>query len=363
MTKLSGDPARMLLSWYGKSRRSLPWRARPGEAPDPYRVWLSEIMLQQTTVVTVIPYFEEFVRRWPTLRALAAAELDEVLHAWQGLGYYARARNLHKCAKAVVRDHDGFFPGGEEELLKLPGVGPYTAAAIAAIAFNRRTAPVDGNILRVISRLMRLETPLPRLRTEVSKALEPLVPEERPGDFVQAMMDLGAVVCAPGQPDCRACPWNGTCAVRATGEADAFPRKPAKKKKPTRYGVVFWAQSADGRVLLRRRAEKGLLGGMMEMPSTDWRERAWGLKEALRQAPLTAQWRPLEGTIRHAFTHFHLKLTVVSGRSGGTPEAEGVWSPLDKLSDHALPTVMKKVVRHALKGVSVAEDGEQDVLG
>ena len=334
-----------LLSWYDRHRRVLPWRVAPGETPDPYRVWLSEIMLQQTTVATVGPYFEDFIRRWPTVHDLAAAGLDDVLHAWQGLGYYARARNLHKCAKVVAGDLSGLFPDDEEGLLKLPGIGPYTAAAIAAIAFMRRAAPVDGNILRVISRLMRLEPPLPGLRNHVSKALEPLVPADRPGDFVQAMMDLGATVCTPRRPDCAACPWQGDCAARRKGDPEAYPRKAPRKAKPVRHGVVFWTVDAKGAVLLRRRPEKGLLGGMMEFPSTDWREEAWSEDEAVNHAPAAKPWRPLPGVVKHTFTHFHLELRVLSGQAAG---ADGVWCPISNLKDHALPTVMKKVARHAL---------------
>ena len=309
-------------------------------------MWLSEIMLQQTTVVTVGPYFEDFTTRWPTLNDLAAADLNDVLHAWAGLGYYARARNLHKCAGVVARDYGAVFPDTEEQLLKLPGIGPYTAAAIAAIAFQRRSAPVDGNIIRVVSRLLKLETPLPGLKKEISEKFKPLVPEKRPGDFVQAMMDLGAGICTPRNPKCKSCPWGGSCKAHKKNVAADLPRKAEKKKKPTRYGTVFWLENSDGEVLLRRRPEKGLLGGMMEFPSTDWREQSWKKDEALREAPQNSDWQTLPGGVRHTFTHFHLELTVMSGGGGRKAQSNGVWSTPERLSEHALPTVMKKIAHH-----------------
>jgi len=334
-----------LLAWYDENGRDLPWRIRGGEA-DPYKVWLSEIMLQQTTVATVIPYYRNFVGQWPTLRALATADQDRVLHAWQGLGYYARARNLLKCARHLVADHGAAFPDSEAELLQLPGIGPYTAAAIAAIAFQRPSAPVDGNIRRVFARLFRLKTPPPGLDVKVAARLLEMAPHNRPGDFVQALMDLGSGVCTPTSPDCAACPWTADCAGHAAGVAENLPVKPPKKRKPTRRGVVFWAEDPDGGILLRRRPDKGLLGGMMEMPSTDWREDGWSVEEATAQAPLQTDWTALPDTVRHTFTHFHLELTVLTGRAGRT---EGIWSAPDRLSEHALPTVMKKVARHVHK--------------
>ena len=302
-----------LLKWYDSHGRTLPWRVKNGPG-DPYRVWLSEIMLQQTTVGTVRSYFEEFIRRWPSFEDLAKAELDDVLHAWQGLGYYARARNLHKCASVVISDHGGIFPDNEKALMSLPGIGDYTAAAIAAIAFGRRSAPVDGNIIRVVSRLMKLETPLPGLRRTVVEKFKPLVPEARSGDFVQAMMDLGSGVCTPRQPLCGECPWKESCRTFKAGIAAEYPKKATRKEKPTRHGVVFWLENADGQVLLQRRAEKGLLGGMMEIPSSEWREKEWREEEAIKQAPLSAKWRLVPGNVRHTFTHFHLELSVLTGR-------------------------------------------------
>lgn len=338
-----------LLEWYDRHRRRLPWRALPGETPDPYHVWLSEIMLQQTTVASVGPYFERFLTRWPTVADLAAADLDDVLHAWAGLGYYARARNLHKCAQTVAAEHDGMFPSTEEALLKLPGIGPYTAAAIAAIVFDRPASPVDGNIERVMARLRAIRTPLPAAKDEIKEAARNLTPEARPGDFAQALMDLGATICTPRNPACGICPWTNACVARQAGDAADLPKKAPKKQKPTRRGVAYWAMRDDGRVLIRRRPEKGLLGGMMEIPSTEWREEAsWTEGEARAAAPEAADWSALPGVVRHTFTHFHLELEVMRARVPGEDHEECLWVEVDRLGEHALPTVMKKIVRHAL---------------
>ncbi len=339
---------RRLLSWYDRHRRALPWRAPPGGTPDPYRVWLSEVMLQQTTVAAVTPYFRDFVARWPTVRDLASADLDQVLHAWQGLGYYARARNLHKCAQAVARDLGGRFPDSERALRGLPGIGAYTAAAIAAIAYGRKATPVDANVERVVARLNGVREPLPGARPRLEALAASLTAAKRPGDFAQAMMDLGATVCLARRPACEMCPWRGACAARRSGAPESYPGKAPRKAKPTRRGVAFWAVRGDGAVFLRRRAESGLLGGMMEIPSTDWRAAAWSLKEARRLAPFTGPWRRLPGIVRHTFTHFHLELTVLAAQTRAGPAGGGVWCPVERLSDHALPTVMKKVARHAL---------------
>ncbi len=339
-----------LLAWYDRSRREMPWRALPGDRADPYRVWLSEIMLQQTTVITVAPYFRRFVERWPTVHALAAAELDQVLHAWQGLGYYARARNLHASARLVSRDLDGIFPDDVDGLIRLPGVGPYTAAAIAAIAFDRPATPVDGNIERVMARLFRIEAPLPGAKAEIAAAASQLTPRQRPGDFAQALMDLGATVCTPRRPGCGACPWSASCLANQAAVQEALPRRAPKAKRPTRHGVVFWATREDGRVLLRRRPENGLLGGMMEFPSTEWREQRWRKHLTVDAAPFAAEWHSLPGTVRHTFTHFHLELEVVTAAARG--DIQGLWWPLDRLAEKALPTVMKKVARHAMKEIA-----------
>ena len=344
------DPAsvrRRLLRWYDRKGRTLPWRAVRGETPDPYRVWLSEIMLQQTTVAAVKPYFADFVARWPAVADLADADLDAVLHAWQGLGYYARARNLHKCARLVAGERGGRFPGTEEELAELPGIGVYTAAAVAAIAFGQKTMPVDGNVERVTARLFAVAQPLPGGRKRISALARGLTPTRRPGDFAQAMMDLGATVCTPRNPACEACPLRPECRAGKAGKAERYPVKGPKKVRPLRHGWVFWARRGDGGILLRRRPEKGLLGGMMEFPSTGWRQRAWTAAEAAGQAPLSGHWRPLEGVVRHTFTHFRLELTVLAADVKGRAPKGALWCPPDRFSDHALPTLMKKVARHA----------------
>ena len=343
-----GDLAGRLIAWYERHRRVLPWRAAAGERPDPYRVWLSEIMLQQTTVKTVGPYFRAFVRRWPTVHDLAAAELDQVLHAWQGLGYYARARNLHRCARVICREHGGRLPDGEAALGKLPGIGPYTAAAIAAIAFDRPATVVDANVARVMARLGGVEAPLPRARPRLEALAAALTPSVRPGDYAQALMDLGSTLCTPRAPKCPICPWAGACVARAMGTAESLPRTARKRERPTRRGVAFWAVRADGQVLLRRRAEAGLLGGMMEIPSTEWRTKAWTAREATGQAPLRARWRALPGVVRHGFTHFRLEITVMAGRAAEVDGIDGVWCRIDRLGERALPTLMKKIVKHAL---------------
>jgi A/G-specific adenine glycosylase len=342
------DLADRLLAWYDRHARVLPWRARPGEPADPYRVWLSEIMLQQTTVVAVGPYFRDFLARWPTVHDLAAADLDAVLHAWQGLGYYARARNLHKCARAVSVEHGGIFPDTEAALLGLPGIGAYTAAAIAAIAFGRKATVMDGNIERVIARLFAVAEPLPRAKPALRRLAESLTPAVRPGDYAQAMMDLGATICLPRRPKCMLCPLNEGCAARRAGNQEALPTRLPKVTRPLRHGVVFWTVRRDGAVLLRRRPDHGLLGGLFEVPSTEWRANPWSPDEAMAAAPIRTSWRPLDGVVRHGFTHFELELSLLVGSARGAAADGGVWCAVDRLSDYALPTLMKKVVRHAL---------------
>jgi A/G-specific adenine glycosylase len=346
--------AARLLAWYARHARQLPWRAPPGAPPsDPYVVWLSEIMLQQTTVVSAAPYFERFVARWPDVRALAAAPLEEVLTLWAGLGYYARARNLHRCARKVTEELGGRFPDSEEELKPLPGIGPYTAAAIAAIAFGRRSTAVDGNIERVICRLFAIQDPLPGAKAGIRRLAESLTPDERPGDYTQAMMDLGATVCLPRAPKCMLCPLHSECRARAQGLADALPRRAPKAERPTRRAVAFLVCRADGAVLLRRRPEKGLLGGMMEVPSTPWREEVWLEREAVVAAPFDLAWRILPGSVRHTFTHFHLEATLWAGRLEDEALAgAGRWVSPDSLDEEALPTVMRKLIRHGLSGTA-----------
>ncbi len=340
----------ILLDWYARHARDLPWRARPGKAPDAYRVWLSEIMLQQTTVAAVKAYFLKFVELWPGVEDLAAADLDDVLRNWAGLGYYARARNLHKCARTVVADHGGRFPGTAADLQKLPGIGPYTAGAIAAIAFNEQVAAVDGNVERVITRQFDLRTPLPDVKPEVNRIVADLVPETGAGDFAQALMDLGATVCAPARPNCLICPWSGTCLGLKNGTAPDLPRKKPKKPRPVRYGTVFWAERANGAVLMRRRPERGLLGGMLEFPSTDWGGEPAG--DPGRDAPVKAKWRQVPGEVEHVFTHFRLVLDVWRADDpvppANVPDGDFRWIERHELAGEALPSVMKKVVAAVL---------------
>ncbi len=349
------DPQRIradLLAWYDVHRRDLPWRAKAGETPDPYRIWLSEIMLQQTTVATVGPYFAEFTSRWPTVHDLAAAALDDVLQAWAGLGYYARARNLHRCAQAVVAQFAGRFPEDEDTLKTLPGIGDYTAAAIAAIAFGRKATVVDGNVERVTARLFAIDQPLPEGKPWIRAMAATLTPDYRPGDFAQAMMDLGAGVCVPRNPQCGRCPLSGQCEALAAGLAGELPRRAPRKARPERRGIAFWLQSPDGRVLLRRRPENGLLGGMMEIPSTPWAEndaRPPAMQDLARLAPLDVSWRVLPGRVRHVFTHFSLELEVWAGRAeaGQLDQVWGIWWPIGDLDQAALPSVMRKICAHA----------------
>ncbi|MFL5256487.1 MAG: A/G-specific adenine glycosylase [Rhodopila sp.] len=343
-------PAEILLRWYDRHRRTLPWRARPGETPDPYRVWLSEIMLQQTTVAAVIPYYERFVSRFPTVEALAAAPLDSVLSAWAGLGYYARARNLHACARAVAAV--GGFPRDLAGLQALPGIGAYTAAAIGAIAFGIPAVPVDGNVERVTARLFAIEQPLPNakpvLRQAAARLGEDPAARARPSDFAQALFDLGASVCTPAAPGCAVCPWIDSCAARHLGIQASLPRKAPKKARPIRYGVHFWLTDDRRRVLLRTRPAEGLLGGMTELPGTAWRDTPWSVAEALEEAPTAADWRGA-GQVRHGFTHFELIIDVLAAH---VPEisGKGIAHPLDALEDAALPSVMWKCVRIAANG-------------
>ncbi len=348
VSREGGPLAASLLAWYDRHRRRMPWRALPGERADPYKVWLSEIMLQQTTVAAVGPYFARFLERFPSVHALAAAKLDDILALWQGLGYYARARNLHRAAQIVAREMSGRFPDTAEALRRLPGIGDYTGAAIAAIAFGRPEAAVDGNVERVMARLHAVSIPLPAAKPALRELARRHVPEARPGDFAQALMDLGATVCTPRAPRCLVCPWSAACEARARGIAEALPRKLAKPARPVRHGVAFFLIDRNGAILLRRRPEKGLLGGMMELPSTGWAEKTPSAGEAAAAAPAPASWRVLPGTVRHGFTHFELRLTVWAARVERRPRAKGVWCPGEQLSDQALPTAMKKILRHAL---------------
>ena len=343
--------AQALLDWYDRHGRRLPWRAAPGAWPDLYWVWLSEIMLQQTTVPVVAGYFQRFLERWPTLEALAEAELDEVLHAWQGLGYYARARNLHACARHVLADHGGRFPSEEKALRALPGIGRYTAAAIAAIAYDRPATVVDGNVERVIARLRAVETPLPAAKPRLYALAAELTPETRPGDYAQALMDLGATVCTPRNPGCLTCPWRDACQAQARGLAESLPRRAPKRPRPLRHGVSFWLMRADGAVLLRRRPDHGLLGGMIELPTTPWREEPWDLAEATTHAPEECRWQALPEPVRHGFTHFEIELVVAAAETenAGRDEDGDIWCPPARFSEHALPTLTRKLVRYAAR--------------
>ena len=341
-----------LLAWYDANGRDLPWRSRGGARPDPYRVWLSEIMLQQTTVATVGPYFADFLCRWPSLEDFAQAPLDDVLHAWQGLGYYARARNMLRAAKELVERYGGVFPEEQDTLLKLPGIGPYSAAAIAAIAFNRPATILDGNVERVIARLRLVETPLPAAKGELLHLASEITPPRRPGDYAQAIMDLGATVCTPKKPTCAICPWRGACRAYMNGVPESLPNKLLKPKPRLRHGVAYWVMRRDGRLLLRRRPEKGLLGGLMEVPTSEWRDAPWRSAAARRAAPATAQWRLLPGMVSHSFTHFRLAIVVYAGKVDGRTQLDGIWCSPENFADHALSTLSRKIIGHAESAVS-----------
>ena len=351
-TTLQSPTAASLLSWYDHHHRDLPWRVSPpmaakGVKPDPYRIWLSEVMLQQTTVPAVKAYFKKFLERWPTVGDLAAAANDDVMAAWAGLGYYARARNLKKCAEAVATEHGGRFPDTEDGLRTLPGIGDYTAAAVAAIAFNRQAAVMDGNVERVISRLYAISTPLPAGKPQMKQKVALLTPADRPGDFAQAMMDLGATICTPKRPACSLCPFNGACEALAAHDPEHFPVKAAKKDKPMRQGAAFIAVNGDGEIYLRRRIPSGLLGGMTEVPTTGWTARIDG-ETSTDAAPFAAEWQPA-GTVTHVFTHFELRLSIYRAQtSSNMNNHDGWWEPVTNLEEQALPTVMKKAIAQAI---------------
>jgi len=332
------------LRWWDRNRRTLAWRAGPGETPDPYRVWLSEVLLQQTTAQTATPYFQAFMQKWPTVEDLAAASGEAVIGAFAGLGYYSRARNLHACAKEVARC-GGRFPSTEAELRLLPGIGDYTAAAIAAIAFGRRAAPVDGAIARILARLVALEHPVVEAKKEIAAAARALAPHRRAGDFAQALMDIGAAICRPRNPECGACPLSGYCAAFRTGKPEAFPRRIAAKPKPRRSGAVFFAHRQDGAFLARRRPPHGLLASTVELPGTAWTH--GGADEDWKDAPVAARWRPLPGAIEQVFTHFALSLKIYSAAfDGGAPDG-CFWIAPDAIADAGLSNVMRKAVAHA----------------
>lgn len=375
--KRSAPAATDLLAWYDRHARRLPWRVGPAErragiVADPYRVWLSEIMLQQTTVAAVKDYFETFTRRWPTVAALAAAPDEDVMKAWAGLGYYARARNLKRCAETVAFGLDGRFPSDEAGLLALPGIGAYTAAAVAAIAFGKPAAVVDGNVERVVTRIASIATPLPAAKVSVRAFVETLVPDDRPGEFAEAMMDLGATICTPKRPACGLCPWNDACAARAAGTQEAFPVKAAKAERPVRRGAAFVAVRPDGAVLVRKRPDKGLLGGMTEFPTSAWTTDDGALPprrgrkpktaapaaapassstpaaDATAAAPFPAGWKRMIAPVEHTFTHFHLVLEVYRAEvPSSTPAGDGWWSQPSEIDGEALPSVFRKVLAAA----------------
>jgi A/G-specific adenine glycosylase len=394
-SRLSNSPAAALLAWYDVHRRVLPWRALADERADPYRVWLSEIMLQQTTVQAVGRYYREFLSRWPAVPSLAAAPLDDVLAAWAGLGYYARARNLHRAAKVVVEEFGGEFPASFEELVKLPGVGRYTAGAIAAIAFDLPFLAMDANAERVLARLFAVEEPLPKAKARLHELGQGLVPQTRPGDFAQALMDLGAAICTPKKPACKSCPVNWSCAAFRRDIQEVLPRKAEKAVRPLKRGAAFVVRDASGAVLLVKRPENGLLGGMLQPPLGPWTDQFPSIEDALAQAPFPANWKKRLGIVRHGFTHFELEIEVYvadvrrrpphihlchsrpsdapASRREGNPGSQTarkpdhlgplpsarearaspgmtMWVSEAELQTAALPTVMRKIIAHALDG-------------
>lgn len=358
-TITAAKAAPLILEWYDRHHRELPWRvspsmARHGVVANPYHIWMSEVMLQQTTVQAVKAYFEKFLALWPEVEDLAAADNEDVMKAWAGLGYYARARNLKKCAEAVARDHGGRFPDTEEGLKALPGIGDYTAAAVAAIAFNRKSAVLDGNVERVISRLYAIETPLPAAKPEMRGLVASLTPADRPGDFAQAMMDLGATICTPKRPACSLCPYRPHCRALSVADPETFPRKAKKKDRPLRLGAAFVAIDARDTVYLRKRGETGLLGGMTEVPGTAWTARQDG-DTSLAAQPFEAAWEDC-GTISHVFTHFELRLSVYRANVARAETGnDGWWEPVSSLKAQALPTVMKKAIAQAIPDAFKAE--------
>jgi A/G-specific adenine glycosylase len=328
------DGANALLRWYAVDKRRLPWRSEGGERPDPYRIWLSEVMLQQTTVAAVKDYFAKFTARWPTVEALAAAEEDEVMAAWAGLGYYARARNLVACAREVTAG-GGVFPEDEADLVRLPGLGRYTAAAVSAIAFGKRAVVVDSNVERVVSRLFAVKEALPGAREKIYALTDSITPAGQAGDFAQAMMDLGATICTPRNPSCLICPLADGCRARAEGRPELYPIKAPRKAKPQRQGYAYWLEH-EGKVLLVRRPQKGLLGGMLGLPTGPWDAQA-SLDEG---APLQAAWQEA-GTVEHVFTHFALRLHLLCA-DAPKPAPEGIWWPVERIGEAGLPTLFAR---------------------
>ncbi len=348
MPKTAALIQKKILTWYDRNRRDLPWRAKAGERSDPYAVWISEIMLQQTTVPAVMKYFPRFMSRFPRLEDLAKAPLDEVLVLWQGLGYYARARNMHKAAQILWRQHKGMFPDTAEGLRQLPGIGEYTAGAIAAIAFGQKSVAMDANVERVLARLYAVTDPLPGSKKQLRALAHDIAPAQRAGDFWQALMDLGSTVCVSGRPLCDSCPAQKNCLGLAQGIAASLPRKAEKKPKPKRYGQAFLVCNTKGQILLRRRAGKSMLGDMVELPSSDW-----DLKNAEKKSAPglpQAEWKKIKGGVRHGFTHFDLHLDIYAANSNRKIFKEGFWHNIGDLHQMALPTLFKKAIRKALAG-------------
>jgi A/G-specific adenine glycosylase len=338
----SGSETGRLLAWYDRHRRALPWRAAPGRPPEPYHVLLSEVMLQQTTVATAAGRFEQFLARFPSLAALAAAAPADVLHAWQGLGYYRRARALHACAQAIVEQYGGALPQSESGLRALPGIGPYTARAVLAIAFGQPTVPVDANVARVLARLHGVEVALPAALKELQLLADRLASRTRPGDVAQALMDLGATVCRPREPRCGLCPWQPGCVAHAAGTAERLPRCTARPARPVRRGVAFLLTRPDGAILFRRRPQEGLLGGLHELPGSPWLAGPLRLASSLEHAPAAADWRLAREPVRHGFTHFVLELTLAE--ASVRRSRPGLWCAPQRLHELALPTVMRKLL-------------------
>jgi A/G-specific adenine glycosylase len=355
-TKTLTPAPRTLLAWYDAHRRIMPWRALPGVAANPYRVWLSEVMLQQTTVAAVVPYFQKFIQRWPTVRALAAAKLDDIMKMWAGLGYYRRAQSLYACAQRIVADYGGEFPNSYDELLTLPGFGPYTAAAVTSIAFDRRANVVDGNVERVMARIFAIREPMPEAKPKLRTAAATLLPASRHGDYAQALMDLGATICTPRNPKCMICPWNKSCRARALGIQDQLPVRAKPKAKPVRRAIGFVLMTKQNEILLRQRGKTGLLADMMEVPSSAWLEQPMPLlKQVQKQAPVAAKWKMLSGEVRHVFTHFELQMQIAIAV---VPKSTRVkpplrWVPVRDLYDEALPSVMRKLTDFALRSASI----------
>ncbi len=344
------------LRWWDRHRRTLPWRSAPGEAPDPYRVWLSEVLLQQTTAQAAAPYYQTFIARWPQVEDLAAAPIEAVVGAFAGLGYYSRARNLHACAGKIAR-RGGRFPSEEADLRALPGIGAYTAAAIAAIAFGRQIAPVDGNIARVLSRLIALDEPIARARGEVGAAAAMLAPSHRAGDFAQALMDIGATICRPRNPDCHSCPLAQDCAAFQTGEPEAYPPRAGAKARPRREGAVFFAHRSDGAFLARRRPAHGLLASTVELPGTPWTSEG-PRGELANLGPVIASWRRLPGTVEQVFSHFALTLTVYAGAfEDGAPDGH-FWVTPEAVGEAGFSSAMRKAVEHALRRIGLESYGK-----